>query len=76
MEGVFIKSENIGKIRCSLYCRAVCVTRNISQTQYPRFLIESGFKSRAGYNGACTVLTSHKLGNDKKMKALGMFNST
>ena len=54
-KGAFFKSENIGKIRCGLYCRAVCITRNISETQYPRFLIQSCFKSRAGYNGACTV---------------------
>ena len=35
---------------CSLYCRALCNTRNISEPQNPRFIIESGFKSRAGYN--------------------------
>ena len=36
---------------CGLYCRAVCITN-----QNPRFIIESGFKSRAGYNGARTVI--------------------
>ena len=27
----------------------------------PRFVIKSGFKSRAGYNGACTVVISGTL---------------
>ena len=40
---------------CGLYCRAVCITRNFSESQNPRFIIESSFKSRAGYNGACRV---------------------
>ena len=44
-----------GKSSCGLYCRAVCITRNISESQNPWFIIESGFKSRAGYNGARTV---------------------
>ena len=33
----------------------VCITRNFSEPQNLRFIIESGFKSRAGYNGGCTV---------------------
>ena len=28
---------------------------NFSESKNPRFIIESGFKSRAGYNGARTV---------------------
>ena len=40
-----------------LYCRAVCITRNFSEPQNPRFIIESGFKSRAGYAGTRTVHT-------------------
>ena len=31
------------------------ITKNFSEPQNPRFIIESGFKSRAGYNGARTV---------------------
>ena len=38
-----------------LYCRAVCITRNFSESQNLRFIIESGFKSRAGYDGARRV---------------------
>ena len=34
---------------------SVCFTRNFPEPQNPRFIIESGFKSRAGYNGARTV---------------------
>ena len=45
------------KVLCSLYYRAVCITRNISETQYPRFLIENAFKSRMGYYGTSTVCT-------------------
>ena len=40
------------------YCRAVYNTRNLFETQNPRFIIESGFKSRAGYNGAHTICRS------------------
>ena len=31
-------------------------TKNFSEPQNPRFIIKSGFKSRAGYNGARTVV--------------------
>ena len=31
---------------CGLYCRVVCITRNFSESQNPRFIIESGFKPR------------------------------
>ena len=31
-------------------------TRNFFESQNPRFIIKSGFKSRAGYNGARTVI--------------------
>ena len=40
--------------RC-LYCKAVCITRDFSESQNPRFINESIFKSRTVYNGACTV---------------------
>ena len=30
--------------------------RNFSEPKNPRFIIESGFKSRAGHNGARTVV--------------------
>ena len=32
-----------------------CATRKFSKSQNLRFVIEIGFKSRAGYYGACTV---------------------
>ena len=38
--------------KCGLY---YCINRNFSEPQKPHFIIESGFKSRAGYNGTCTV---------------------
>ena len=34
---------------------------NFSDLKNPRFIIESGFKSRAGYNGARTVLDLDQL---------------
>ena len=46
------KSE---KKSCCLYYKAVCITRNFSEPQNLQFIIKSGFKSRVGYNGACTV---------------------
>ena len=49
------ESEKIGEISYGLYCRVVCITRNFFEFQNPRFIIESGFKSRADYNGARTV---------------------
>ena len=41
---------------CGLYCRAVNLTDNLCTKQgnysiFGRFIIESGFKSRAVYNG-------------------------
>ena len=35
---------------CGLCCKAVCITRNFSEDQNLLFVIESGVKSRAGYN--------------------------
>ena len=32
-----------------------CITRNFSEPLNPRFIIDSGIKSRAGHNGTCTV---------------------
>ena len=43
------------KISLGLLCRALCITRNFCDPQNPLFIIESGFYSRAGYNGPCTV---------------------
>ena len=44
---------------CGLYCRAVSVTDNLcikqGNSQNPRFIIKSGFRSRASYNGAHTI---------------------
>ena len=37
---------------------AVFITRNFSEPQNPRFINENSFKSRADYNGACTVFIS------------------
>ena len=56
------KWKNRGKNRvsvqkcCGLWCRAVYITRGLfCRTQNPWLINESGFKSRAGYNGASTV---------------------
>ena len=38
------------KLSCGLYCRAVCITRNFSESQNTRFIIKSRI-----FNGACTV---------------------
>ena len=51
------KSEK-GGISCGLYCRAVCITINFSESQNPRFIIKRGFKSRVG---ARTVIDAGKL---------------
>ena len=40
---------------CGLYCRAVSITKKNSELQNPWFIIKRVFKSRASYNGACTV---------------------
>ena len=40
---------------CGLCCRAAYITRNFFKTQNPRLINESGFKSRAAYDGARTV---------------------
>ena len=41
------------RIENTFYCRAVCITRNFSDSQNPQFIIKSGFSSRAGYYGVC-----------------------
>ena len=38
---------------CGLQCRVVCITRNFSELQNPRFKIKTSFKS--SYNGAGTI---------------------
>ena len=38
-----------------MYYYITAVTYNFSEPQNPRFVIESSFKSRAGYNGARMV---------------------
>ena len=43
---------------------------NFSDLKNPRFIIESGFKSRAGYNGARTVDTIFEIHDPKKLKFL------
>ena len=45
--------------RCSSYCKAVCIARNFSEPQNAQFIIESSFKSIAGYNGAQMVYIIH-----------------
>jgi hypothetical protein len=57
---IYRKVRNRGrlKISCGIYHRAVCITRNFSEPQNLQFIIKSGFKSRAGYNGAYTVYRS------------------
>ena len=54
------KRKQQGK-SCSLYCRAVCTTRNFYVPKNPRFIIESGFKSRAVYDGSCTVVGTQNM---------------
>ena len=51
-------------ISSALYLRAVCITRNFSETQNPRFLNESGFKSGVGYD-ASYGLWSFQMGGTK-----------
>ena len=48
-------SENIGKKCCGLCYRAACITKNFLKTHNPQLINESGFKSRAAYDGACMV---------------------
>ena len=36
------------------------ISRNFSDSQNPRFILECGFKSRVGYNGAHTVCEAIK----------------
>ena len=45
------------KLEKTTFLLYICTTfpGNFSEPQNPRFIIESGFKSRAGYNGARTV---------------------
>ena len=46
----------IGQIVAAVYTAERFVfSRNFSEPQNPQFIFESGFKSRAGYNGARTV---------------------
>ena len=52
----FLNLSKSEKINCGLRYRAVCIPRNFSEPQNPQFIIESGFKSRAGYNGARRVV--------------------
>ena len=40
---------------CGLCCRAAIISWFFFKTQNPRLINESGFKSRAAYDGACTV---------------------
>ena len=60
------KSEQGGKMKKSrkiflgLYCREVCIN-SFSESQNPWFVFGSGFKSRIGYNGACTLVTQPML---------------
>ena len=50
------KKWKIGKnISRGLCCRAAYTAKNFFKTQNPRLINESGFKSRAAYDGACTV---------------------
>ena len=45
--------------------------KNFSGPQNPRFIIESGFKSRAVFNGACTVYQIEVLQFAMPIEALG-----
>ena len=67
-----IKSSGIYISYPIFYCRAVNITDNLYTKQgnssifNPQFIIESGFKSRAGYNDVCTVLQKIQKEIDKK----------
>ena len=43
-----------------IYYYIIIHTRNFFRTQYPRLINDSGFKSRASYNGARTVSRDNK----------------
>ena len=51
---------------CGLYLKAANITNNLcteqgNSSKNPRLVFKSGFKSRAGYNGARTVCTCNFL---------------
>ena len=50
-------------LSCGFYCRVACITRNFSESQTPRFIFESGFKSRTGHNGTHRELKICKIWN-------------
>ena len=60
---------------CGLYCRMVCIKRNFSEPQNLVFIIESSFKSRAGYNGTRTVDSLGTLGIFMHNKTFDVINS-
>jgi hypothetical protein len=43
-------------LQSGLCCRAAYTTKNFFKTQNPWLINESGFKSRAAYDGARTVV--------------------
>ena len=53
---MYIILVSMCKLCCGLCCRAACITRNFFKTQNPQLINESGFNSRAAYNGVRTVL--------------------
>ena len=64
----------LSKMSCGIYCRALCSTRNFSKSQNLRFIIKSGFKPRAGYNGTRTVIQK-QFTSTKYNDYLALFNS-
>ena len=54
------ENEKSRKIFLGLYCREVCINP-FSESQNPWFVFGSGFKSRLGYNGVCTLVTQPML---------------
>ena len=55
------KIEKKGKLEAAVYiAERVVLQGNFSEPKNPRFIIESGFKSRAGNNGARTVYDHKK----------------
>ena len=63
---IYCKGEKQGAI---LSKSAVCIKRNLSDPQKQRFIIESGFKSKTGYNGARRVYYTFTKGGFKSKDA-------
>ena len=68
----FLKSEKIGKKNakkcCGLCCRAAIISWFFFKAQNPRLINESGFKSRAAYDGPRTVVSEEIIWRNRVTK--------